>query len=115
MKTLLANYDYDANGSYIVDGNQLVYRGKDGTQTNHVFSVAEGVSNVLGNKIDKPTATPLSLLIDPTFSQLKRASTSSSASTQTISTSKSPLNNITDVVITRRSRRPLHTEVYRRP
>ena len=101
VKTLLANYDYDANGSYIVDGNQLVYRGKDGTQTNHVFSVAEGVSNVLGNKIDKPTATPLSFPIDPDLQSISNEPrTSSSASTQTISTSKSPLNNITDVVIT---------------
>lgn len=101
VKTLLANYDFDANGSYIVDGNELIYRGKDTTQTNHVFSVAEGVSNVLGNKIDKPTATPLSFAIDPDLQTISNEPrTSANAGTQTITTSKSPLNNIIDVVIT---------------
>ena len=101
VKQLLAGYDYDANGNYIVDGNELVYRGKDGTQTNHIFSVAEGTSNVLGNKIDKPTATPLSFAIDPDLQQINNEPRSStSAGAQTITTSKSPLNNIVDVVIT---------------
>ena len=101
VKTLLAGYDYDANGNYIVDGNELIYRGKDGTQTNHVFSVSDGTSNVLGNKIDKPTATPLSFPIDPDLQTItNEPRTSTTASTQTITTSKSPLNNIVDVVIT---------------
>ena len=64
-KKLVAQYDRDANGSYIVSGLTTTSLNKDATNSNYVFTVAEGVANVWGTKIDKPTATGLSYPIDP--------------------------------------------------
>ena len=98
---LLARYDRDANGSYIVRGLNVIARGKDGTNTNYVFSVQDGVANVEGRKIDKPQATPLSYPIDPDLQTINNEPrVSSGAGAQTITTSRKPLSTITDVVIT---------------
>ena len=53
-KKLVAQYDRDANGSYIVSGLTTTSLNKDATNSNYVFTVAEGVANVWGTKIDKP-------------------------------------------------------------
>lgn len=101
VRQLLARYDRDANGSYIVRGLNLIPLGQDGTNTNYVYSVQDGVANVEGRKIDKPQATPLSYPIDPdvqTISNEPRVS--SGAGAQTITTSRKPLSSIVDVVIT---------------
>ena len=45
-KKLVAQYDRDANGSYIVSGLSATSLNKDATNTNYVFTVAEGVANV---------------------------------------------------------------------
>ncbi|CDX55878.1 Phage related protein, virulence-associated [Mesorhizobium plurifarium] len=44
----LAVYDFDANGNYIVTGCTVTALGKDGTD--QVFSIAEGVANIKGQK-----------------------------------------------------------------
>ncbi|MDG4908722.1 MAG: DUF4815 domain-containing protein [Mesorhizobium sp.] len=44
----LAIYDFDANGNYIVSGCSVSALGKDGTD--QVFSIAEGVANIKGQK-----------------------------------------------------------------
>ncbi|MDG4877656.1 DUF4815 domain-containing protein [Mesorhizobium sp. WSM4935] len=44
----LAIYDFDANGNYIVSGCTVSALGKDGTD--QVFSIAEGVANIKGQK-----------------------------------------------------------------
>lgn len=101
VKQLLARYDRDANGSYIVSGLNLIALGKDATQTNYVYSVQEGVANVLGNKIDKPQASPLSFGIDPDLQTISNEpKVSASNGSQTITLNRKPLNNILDVVIT---------------
>jgi hypothetical protein len=101
VRQLLARYDRDANGSYIVSGLNVIPLGKDNTNTNYVYSVQDGVANVEGRKIDKPQATPLSYPIDPdlqTISNEPRVSSGTGA--QTITTSRNPLSSVVDVVIT---------------
>ena len=101
VKQLLARYDRDANGSYIVRGLNLIALGKDNNSTNYVYSVQDGVANVQGFKIDKPQATPLSFPIAPDLQIVSNEPrTSASSGTQTITTSRTPLNQILDVVIT---------------
>lgn len=101
VKQLLARYDRDANGSYIVSGLNLIALGKDVSQSNYTFTVQDGVANVQGNKIEKPTATPQAFTIDPDLQQINNEPKSSaSASTQTLTLNRKPLNDILDVVIT---------------
>lgn len=98
---LVARYDRDANGSYIVNGLNLIALGKDTTESNYVFSVQDGVANVLGQKITKPQATPQSFLIDPDLQSIaNEPRVSNTSSTQTISVSRKPFQDIQDVVIT---------------
>jgi hypothetical protein len=101
VKQLIARYDRDANGNYIVSGLNLFALGKDATQSNYVYSVQEGVANVLGSKIDKPQASPLSYGIDPDLQTINNEpKVSTGTGTQTITLNRKPLNNILDVVIT---------------
>ena len=101
VKRIVARYDYDANGSYIVNGTRLTALGKDVTQQNYVFTVAEGSANVKGNKIDRPVATGLSYTIDPDLQSIaNEPKVSSGVGTQTLTTNRTPLNAIQDVVIT---------------
>jgi hypothetical protein len=102
VKQLIARYDRDANGNYIVSGFNVIPLGKDAGQTNYVYSVQEGVANVLGSKIDKPQASPLAYPIDPDLQTISNEpKVSASAGTQTITVNRKPLNNIVDVVVTR--------------
>lgn len=101
VKQLLARYDRDANGSYIVSGLNLIALGKDITQSNYTFTVQDGVANVLGTKIEKPTATPQAFPIDPDLQTItNEPKSSSTASVQTLTLNRKPLNDIQDVVIT---------------
>lgn len=101
VKQLLARYDRDANGSYIVSGLNLIALGKDNSQNNYLFTVQDGVANVLGNKIDKPTATPQSFSIDPDLQTITNEPKSSTTSgTQTLTLNRKPLHSVLDVVIT---------------
>ena len=107
VKRIVARYDYDANGSYIVNGTRLTALGKDATQTNYVFTVAEGSANVKGNKIDRPVATGLSYTIDPDLQSIaNEPKVSTGVATQTLTTNRTPLNAIQDVVITAEDRHP---------
>ncbi len=101
VKRLVARYDYDANGSYIVRGNRITALGKDASQSNYLFTVSEGVANITGNKVAKPTATSLSYTIDPDLQSIgNEPKVSGGATTQTLSANRTPLNAIQDVVIT---------------
>jgi hypothetical protein len=100
-KSLIAAYDRDANGSYIVSGLRVTALGKDTTQSNYVFTAAEGVSNVYGNKINKPTSTSIAYPIDPdleTINNEPKVSTGETA--HTLNVNRYPLSSINDVVIT---------------
>ena len=101
-KKLVAQYDRDANGSYIVSGLTTTSLNKDATNSNYVFTVAEGVANVWGTKIDKPTATGLSYPIDPDLQTINNEpKVSAGPTSQTLTVNRFPLATINDVVITK--------------
>jgi hypothetical protein len=101
-KKLVAQYDRDANGSYIVSGLTTTSLNKDATNSNYVFTVAEGVANVWGSKIDKPTATGLSYPIDPDLQTINNEpKVSAGPTSQTLTVNRFPLATINDVVITK--------------
>ena len=98
---LVARYDRDANGNYIVNGLNLIALGKDVSGSNHIFTVQDGVGNVQGFKITKPQSTPQSFPIDPDLQGVaNEPRVSNTNSTQTITTSRKPFQDIQDVVIT---------------
>jgi hypothetical protein len=66
-----------------------------------VFTVNDGVANVLGFKVDKLTSTRLSYAEDPDLETISNEpKTSASASAQTVTLNYKPLSSIQDVVIT---------------
>ena len=100
-KALVAAYDRDANGSYIVNGLRVTCLGKDTTQTNYVFTAAEGTANVHGNKINKPTSVSVSYPIDPDLETINNEpKVSTGVAAHTLSVNRFPLSSINDVVIT---------------
>lgn len=98
---LIARYDRDSNGSYIVRGLELIALGKNTAGTNYLFNVGDGVANVEGFKITKPQSTPQAFGLDPDLQSIaNEPKTSASASAQTIQVNRKPFNDIQDVVIT---------------
>lgn len=98
---LVARYDRDSNGSYIVKGLELIALGKNTAATNYLFNVGDGVANVEGFKITKPQSTPQAFVIDPDLQSISNEPrTSAGATAQTITVSRKPFNDIVDVVIT---------------
>ena len=101
-KKLIAQYDRDANGSYIVNGLRVTSLNKDVTNSNYVFTAAEGTANVWGSKITKPTATSVSYPIDPDLQTINNEPKVSAGPTnQTLTVNRFPLSTINDVVITK--------------
>lgn len=101
-KKLIAQYDRDANGSYIVNGLRVTSLNKDVTNSNYVFSAAEGTANVWGSKITKPTATSVSYPIDPDLQTINNEpKVSAGPTSQTLTVNRFPLSTINDVVITK--------------
>lgn len=58
-------YDNDAHGNYIVRGSQVTALGLNGLS--RIFSVAAGVCNVLGTKVNRPVDNRLEVEEDPDF------------------------------------------------
>ena len=101
-KKLVAQYDRDSNGSYIVNGMTATSLNKDITNSNYVFTVSEGVANVWGSKITKPTATSLGYPIDPDLQTVNNEpKVSGGPTSQTLNVNRYPLASINDVVITK--------------
>ena len=59
---MLARYDYDANGHYIVSGLGAKFVERD---NEHVFLVSSGLANVRGYKVEREQDQRLRLAIDP--------------------------------------------------
>jgi len=98
----LARYDRESNGNYIVSG--LTVQALGLTSGNNVFSIREGVGNVLGYKIDKPSSTRLVYAEDPdleTVDSEPDTFTGTTGGTATISLNRTPVSSIIEVVITR--------------
>lgn len=101
VKQLIARYDREANGNYVVNGLEVVSLGKNNAGTSYVFSILNGTGNLQGYKIDKPTATTFAQPINPDLQQINNEPrNSTTASAQTITLGRKPVNDILDVVIT---------------
>lgn len=98
---LIARYDREANGNYIVKGLEVLASGYDEDDDAQVFNVRDGVGNVEGFKVDKTTGTRLVYVEDPDISQINNEpKNSASAGTQTLTLNYGPVQSILDVVIT---------------
>ena len=96
---LVARYDREANGSYIVEGLGVSHSVLSGIE--HTLIVQSGTANVQGIKVDKVSSQPFVYDEDPDLQQISNEpKTSTSAGTQTITTTYQPLDSIQDVVIT---------------
>lgn len=98
----LARYDRESNGSYIVSGLDVVALGfSAGIMT---FSVKEGVGNIYGYKVDKPTSTRLNYAEDPQLEAVDAEPdtfTGTTGGSATIQLNRFPVESILEVVATR--------------
>ena len=98
----LARYDRESNGNYIVSG--LTVQALGLTNGNNTFTVREGVGNVLGYKIDKPSSTRLLYAEDPDLESVDSEPdtfTGTTGGTATITLNRIPVSSIVEVVITK--------------
>lgn len=96
---LVARYDRESNGNYVVRGLEVQPAGlAAGAQA---FTVGDGVANVQGFKVDKLTGSRVSYTEDPDLEQIaNEPKNSTTAGAQTITLNYKPLDSIQDVVIT---------------
>lgn len=98
---LIARYDRESNGNYAVKGLRTISQGSDVSGNNYVFTITQGVGNVLGFKVDKPASTQKSFAKNPDlFSVNNEPHSSTTAGQQTVTLNYKPLNDIIDVVCT---------------
>ena len=90
----LARYDRESNGNYIVQGLSVLALG------NGVFSVAEGVGNIFGYKVDKPAASRLTYVDDPDLEEVTSEPDAYTNNTTPIQLNRYPVQAITEVVAT---------------
>ena len=90
----LARYDRESNGNYIVQGLSVLALGSG------VYSVAEGVGNIFGYKVDKPSATRLTYVDDPDLEEVTSEPDTYTNSVTPIQLNRFPVQSITEVVAT---------------
>lgn len=96
---LIARYDRESNGNYVVRGLEVQPGGLSGGS--QAYTIGDGVGNVQGFKVDKLTGSRVSYTEDPDLEQISNEpKTSATASAQTITLNYKPLDSIQDVVIT---------------
>lgn len=96
---LIARYDRESNGNYVVHGLGTTAISLGGGE--QIYSVADGVANVEGFKIDKLSGTRLVFPEDPDLQQINNEpKLSATASQQTLQLNNYPVESILDVVIT---------------
>ena len=98
----LARYDRESNGNYIVDG--LSVRAAGYSAGSNTFSVKEGIGNIFGYKVDKPTASRITYAEDPDLELVDAEPdvfTGTTGGTATVQLNRFPLDAVLEVVITR--------------
>ena len=98
----LARYDRESNGNYIVDG--LSVRAAGYSAGSNTFSIKEGVGNIFGYKVDKPTASRIAFAEDPDLELVNAEPdvfTGTTGGTATVQLNRFPLDAVLEVVITR--------------
>lgn len=95
----IARYDREANGNYIARGLKATSISGGNGQT--VISLAAGVGNLQGYKIEKPTDTRFAFVEDPDLKFIaNEPKAAQGTNPELITLNYNPLNTITDVVIT---------------
>lgn len=98
----IARYDRESNGNYVVSGLSVIATGYDtGANT---FSIREGIGNIYGYKVDKPSATRIVYTEDPDLEVVTAEPdtfTGTTGGTATVQLNRFPLESVTSVVITR--------------
>lgn len=102
VQEVVAAYDRDAHGSYIVDGCGVSALGKEGDA--QVFSIAEGTANIWGFKKTRLTALRYSVTEDPDFETVDgevHTFADGGSGTATITLNRPPLNGLTYALVTK--------------
>jgi hypothetical protein len=100
----VARYDREANGSYVATGLELTYLTRDDAAAEYVFSLAEGVGNVGGLKVERPQSTRLRWTVDPDLRAVNaepHGFADGGTGTAVIPVNLAPIAEVTDVTITR--------------
>jgi hypothetical protein len=98
----LARYDRESNGNYIVTG--LTVRSAGYSLGVNTFSIREGVGNIFGYKVDKPTASRTNFTDNPDLEVVTSEPdvfTGTTGGTATVQMNRFPLDAVLGVVITR--------------
>lgn len=101
---LVARYDMNSNGHYVIDG--LETRVIDSTPTSQTFSVSEGECHVNGFEVNKNTATRIVFTPEPDVDTVvgePHVFTDSGDGTAVITLNKGPIAAVTAVRITKRT------------
>ncbi|BAD78978.1 unknown protein [Synechococcus elongatus PCC 6301] len=99
---LLARYDRESNGNYIVTGLEVSALGLSGGSNS--FNVKQGTGNIFGYKVDKTTSTRLVYAEDPDLETVLSEPdtfTGATGGSATIQLNRFPVNEISSVTITR--------------
>lgn len=103
IKPMLAEYDRDAHGNYIVSGCQVSALGKSGSD--QVFSIAPGVSNIYGFKIARQYALRWTQTEDPdleTVAAEPHTFTGPTGGATTVQLNHTPLASVISAVVVKR-------------
>jgi Domain of unknown function (DUF4815) len=95
--TLLAQYDRDAHGGYVVQGFNVTALGFDGLA--QVFSVSEGTINVYGYKNTRPASFRLRVPETPVLQLINDEPHAVNSGTQTVILNFSPIASVDEVTI----------------
>ena len=95
FRDLLARYDRESNGNYIVSGLNVTALGAA------EFSVREGVGNIFGYKLDKPATSRLVFDVDPDLESVTSEPDVYVNSSTDIQLNRHPISAITEVVCTK--------------
>jgi len=101
LMQVFRQYDFDANGSYIVKGLQV--SAIDSVPGFVTFSISEGIGNTRGFKTDKPTGTRVIYANDPDLETVQsepKTFTAITGGTTAIQLNRFPVQSIGTVIIT---------------
>jgi hypothetical protein len=95
---LLAKYDREAHGGYVVEGFKVQALGPD-EANKQVFTVSEGTINVYGYKRTRPASARLRIDEEPELMLIDDEPHAVNSGLQTIKTNFGPISSITEVTI----------------
>lgn len=105
VKQVIARYDFDANGHYIVSGLDVRFLERRASDGKLVFSLSSGVCNVLGYKVERPYDDRLVVDFDPDLQRVTsepHAFSPDGSGAMRINLNYSPLANVVRVQGTKR-------------